>query len=377
MSPLPSDIFKGEIATELTVVIPTLNEFENLALLLSDLSKQEGVRLEVLVADGGSEDNTCQMAENWACEVVKCSKGRARQMNSGARRGKSPFLVFIHADTRIKCTTLLCDALNYLRGRIEEKGSWKMAGHFPIKFIKPDGTRPGSRYLYLEAKSKLNRRNTTNGDQAFLMRREFFWHMQGFCDEFPFLEDQELAERIRQEGEWITLPGYIETSCRRFESEGFCQRYALMAIMMGLYHAGVKEFFYQAPDVYREQGQVGSLQLWPFFRLWIKIQLFDLGWSKSWLAWKRLGKYIRENFWQVFFFCDVYIVACLKRDCLFFLKIYDVLIHPMTSNVFFDRITMVTSFCLVTFFFTPLSWLSYLLTSLRQPLEKGTQSVSQ
>ena len=73
----------------------------------------------------------------------------------------------------------------------------------------------------------------TNGDQGFLMCRSYFKELGGFNTDLPFLEDQDLAERIRSDGRWVTLPGVLQTSARRFETEGFHRRYILMAIMMG------------------------------------------------------------------------------------------------------------------------------------------------
>src|SRR5258708_7073741 len=117
---------------DLTVVIPTLNEATALPRLLAGLSRQEGIRLEVRVADGGSTDATVEAARVAGATVVTAPRGRGAQMNAAARDAQGEFLLFLHADSAVDSPTLLRDALGALQSAIETAGHGRIAGHFPL-----------------------------------------------------------------------------------------------------------------------------------------------------------------------------------------------------------------------------------------------------
>ena len=81
----------------LSIIIPTLNEEDGLAGLLSSVLKEP--QTEVIVVDGGSSDATCQIAEQAGARVICCGKGRGRQMNAGAALARGEVLLFLHADS--------------------------------------------------------------------------------------------------------------------------------------------------------------------------------------------------------------------------------------------------------------------------------------
>ena len=211
-------------------------------------------------------------------------------------------------------------------------------------------------YRYLEEKSACNRVNTTNGDQGLLLRREFFFRLGGFDESLPFLEDQGLAEKIRAEGRWITLPGTLQTSARRFESEGFHRRYILMSMIMGLYSIGEKEFFVRAPGVYRLQEETGRLCLSPFFRL-LRRMMFEWGAGGSLRIFYRLGRYVRQNSWQLFFFIDVCLRPQLGVSRYPFLTFHDRIFAPATNFKLFDAVTGLLSFVWFFGILSPVFWL--------------------
>ncbi|MBE0502877.1 MAG: TIGR04283 family arsenosugar biosynthesis glycosyltransferase [Desulfuromonadales bacterium] len=323
------------MAPLLTVIIPTRNEAEHLPALLADLRRQQGVTLEIIVADGGSRDATLAVAASFGVHSLSTRPGRGTQMNAATEKATSDTLLFLHADSRLHPPDLLHRALQALNAARQE--GTEIAGHFPLRFIR---TTAGNNlaYRYLEAKSALNRVNTTNGDQGFLLRREFFHQLGGFAEDLPFLEDQGLAEKIRAQGRWITLPGELQTSARRFESEGFHRRYILMSLMMGLYSIGEKGFFLRAPGVYKLQEATGKLCLSPFFRLG-RTLISEWGVAGTTRIFYRLGRYIRPNSWQLFFFLDVCFRPLLGRGRTPFLTFHDQIFAPLTNFRFFDGLT--------------------------------------
>jgi glycosyltransferase involved in cell wall biosynthesis len=260
------------------------------------------VRLEVLGADGGSTDATTALAAAAGARVIDAPRGRGAQMNAAARLARAPMLLFLHADSRLPDPHLLAGALRALETAGRE--GVPVAGHFPLCFDRrTDRNRLG--YCYLEEKSGLNREQTINGDQGLLLAAPFFARLGGFDERLPFLEDQRIAARIRSCGRWLTLPGRLHTSARRFETEGFHRRYLLMGLIMVMHSLGCEKFFARAPGVYRVQRQTGRLLLTPYFRLLRSLARQDLGLRTTGTTLLRLGGYLRANLWQLFFFCDV------------------------------------------------------------------------
>ena len=316
---------------ELSVIIPTLNESHSIAVLLDDLGRQRGLRFELIVGDGGSTDNTINLVKAWGGRVMRAPKGRGAQLNAAVTMARADWFLFLHADSRIPSETLLSDALLYLQDEVQRNGSHQVAGHFGLQFLRRHGGHDMA-YRYVEEKTRFNRVNTTNGDQGFLMSRQYFSELGGFDDSLPFLEDQKLAEKIRSQGHWVLLPGFLQTSARRFEVEGFHRRYILMGIIMGLHSTGAESFFKRAPAVYKEQDKTGSLKLWPFFKILWVMQVKDMGLKGSVKAWYRVGEYVRQNSWQMFYFFDIWMRSWLGPGRYPFLRFHDQVFYPLTNN---------------------------------------------
>ena len=337
---------------KLSVIIPALNEQDCLPLLLADLSVQKKVNLQIILADGGSTDDTIERCHPFDPVIVRASGGRASQLNAGFRKSTGSNLLFLHADTRIKDPFLLFNALEYWETALANANHDMVAGHFPLKFIRTTKNNNMS-FRYAEGKTYFNRINTTNGDQGFLLKRSFFEDLGGFDESQHFLEDQKLAEKIRVRGAWITLPGLLYTSGRRFEVEGFNRLYILMGMLMALYSTGRMEFFERARVIYASQGDTGPLLLKPYFKAVIKMFMYDLGFSGSIRAWFYIGRYIRQNSWQMFYFFDVLFRTSVKNKDYPFLKFHDKYFFPVTNNPVCDAINTLISFFWYMFVLAP------------------------
>ncbi len=281
----------------LSIIIPTLNEAAALPLLLEDLWSQTGVTLEVIVADGGSHDSTPEDARKLGARIIAAPRGRGAQMNAGAAASTAPWLLFLHADSRLESPTLLRDALEALAA-----AGAKVAGHFPLWFSR---RHPGHDFLfrYLEGKTRSNRPNTINGDQGLLISRKYFDELGGFDESLSFLEDQRISARIFATGRWILLPGELSTSARRFESEGHAERLTLMALLTGAGAAGFDAFLQSAPEAYRPQPQTQRLDPAPFARL--ARRLMRRHGLQGLRTLYRGGSFVRENAWQLFYRRDL------------------------------------------------------------------------
>ena len=330
----------------LSVIIPVLNEEGVIGGILEDLSCQDGLDFEVIVSDGGSQDATQKIVARFGAQFVSGRPGRAVQLNAGAGEARGQYLLFLHADSRLPDGGMLAEAVSFLEARIADRGRDSVAGHFALNFIREQTTRTLA-WAYLEAKSSLNRENTTNGDQGFLISSSYFHRLKGFDESLPYFEDQRLAERIRESGEWVTLPGVVQTSSRRFEKEGFGKRYTMMAVMMGVHHAGLPGFFQKAERLYVPHHEPGIFLVSPQLDL-IQQSLRELGKPEKCRFWLSVGHYVRSHAWQIFFLMDVALSLVsgrrLPRACTGF---HDRILEPLLDFRVFDIITA----CLVFIWF--------------------------
>ena len=287
----------------LSLVIPAIDEAEQLPHLLADIAVQRGVDCEVIVADGGSRDATCDIARAAGARGVITAAGRGRQMNAGAALARHPRLLFLHADSRLTSCDQLRAALDAL-ARDEAGHPGPRAGHFPLRFAGSNGRAPFL-FRYMAAKTRTGRRWTINGDQGLLIRRAVFDALGGFDTEQPFLEDQRFAAALeRAGGGFALLPHPLETSARRFVVEGPWRRYGLMALIMAMHGAGVSVFFERAPEVYRLQGDARRLALGPHVGLLGRL-VVTCGARRTLAALWRVAGLAANEGWQIAFALDV------------------------------------------------------------------------
>lgn len=191
----------------ISVVIPALNEEENLRVLLPALA---GRGAGVIVVDGGSSDATVAVAEAHSARVVRAGRGRARQMNAGAAQATGEVLWFLHADSRIPA-----DWQEQITRALADPAV--VGGGFRVQIAAA-----GAGYRLLDRWGVLRTalERSFYGDQGIFVRRSVFERLGGFSEEAR-LEDLEFSLRMARAGKVRCLPGPIRTSARRWESEGF------------------------------------------------------------------------------------------------------------------------------------------------------------
>ncbi|MFQ3617778.1 MAG: TIGR04283 family arsenosugar biosynthesis glycosyltransferase [Cyanobacteriota bacterium] len=194
----------------ISVVIPTLNEAAELPALLEALPPSG--RLEVIVADGGSQDDTRAIAQQYGATVVQSAPGRARQMNAGASAAIGKTLLFLHADTRLPD-----DFANLVQQTLAQPGV--ALGAFDLSI---DGTLPGLRWVERGVRWRSRWLGLPYGDQALFLRTDTFWQLGGFPD-VPILEDLKLVRQARKLGKVAIAPAAVSTSARRWETLGVWQ----------------------------------------------------------------------------------------------------------------------------------------------------------
>jgi len=289
--------------TQLSLIVPILNEREHLPDFLANLARQKSIDFELIICDGGSSDGSSewlqQQHSGWTnLKVLHGTTGRGRQLNQGIKAASGEWILFLHVDSRFSDPLALRSGMDYLC----RSGSKNVAGHFALKFRREDNFFSAGYYFY-EWKARLGRPETIHGDQGFFLHRCLLDQVGRFCEDLPAMEDTDFAERLRLTGQWQLLPAEISTSARRFETEGLWQRQLLGALIMCFRDIGWNQFFEKAPVVYRQQQDSKKLLVQPFFQL-IRKLLHELPLRGRWKFWWQAGCYIRNHAWQLFFAVD-------------------------------------------------------------------------
>ena len=200
----------------ISVVIPTLNEAAELPATIEKLRALPEIS-EVIVADGGSTDDTVRLASSLQCRVVYSPRGRGTQMRAGAQMAFGEVIVFLHADTRVRLdfTEKIKQAL---------KDAEVVAGGCYKIFREPSFLMRGSRARCWIRFQFLNR---FMGDQAMFVRREVLERIGGVPD-VPIMEEFELCRALRPEGRFALAETVVSTSARRFRARGVIRTYVRM-----------------------------------------------------------------------------------------------------------------------------------------------------
>lgn len=214
----------GEPRT-LSIVVPALNEAARIGTCLEALQPLRAAGHEVIVVDGGSKDATLELARAAADQVLAAPRGRAAQMNAGARVARGEALLFLHADTRLppQADALVIGAL--------ARAAW---GRFDVTIDSP---RPLLRLVasMMNLRSRLT--GIATGDQAIFVRRAGFEAVGGYAP-IPLMEDIELSRRLRRVEAPACLRARVQTSARRWESRGVLRTIVLMWRLRLLYFLG-------------------------------------------------------------------------------------------------------------------------------------------
>ncbi|MFW5803574.1 MAG: TIGR04283 family arsenosugar biosynthesis glycosyltransferase [Verrucomicrobiota bacterium] len=223
-NPKFADVFTDK--PRLSVVIPTLNEAEALPQTLECARHAEDV--EIIVADGGSRDDTRERAAEAGVVVLEVGGGRAAQLNAGAARATGRHLLFLHADT------LLPEGYaDTVRQTLENPAV--VAGAFRFR---TDGEGLGIRLVEWGTNLRSTAGGRPYGDQGLFLERRVFDELNGF-PELPIMEDFEFVRRLRRRGRIVTVGDTIITSARRWRFLGPLRTTLRNQLVILGYRAGV------------------------------------------------------------------------------------------------------------------------------------------
>ena len=213
----------------LSIIIPVLNEAASIGQLLQQLTELAGPQVEVIVVDGGSNDHTLDIVNQYDdVNLIKSACGRAKQMNAGAAVATGETLLFMHADTQFSANSnnfeqIQLNIIDY---------QW---GFFKVRLS-------GQHFMYRVIESMINFRSSltgvATGDQCIFIVRDIFDTLKGYED-MPLMEDVELTSRLKRHSKPLVINQAVTTSSRRWESKGIISTIILMWRLRFLYFIGV------------------------------------------------------------------------------------------------------------------------------------------
>lgn len=210
----------------ISIIIPTLNEETSIAQTLSVVARLDE-SVEVVVVDGGSDDETVQLVHACGVRLIESERGRGAQMHAGALATSGSVLWFLHADT-----IPAPDAVKHIVESLRDP--MVVAGNFDVRF---DSQRFSAHCLTWTYR-RLRTVGLCYGDSAIFVRREAYEEAGGFKS-LPIFEDLDFLRRLKRKGKFVHLSSSVITSGRRFEGGRFVKTFVRWTALQLLYWLGV------------------------------------------------------------------------------------------------------------------------------------------
>ncbi len=197
---------------KISVIIPTLNEADNIGNLLQLLKQNEkGNLAEIIVCDAKSEDETISIAKDRRVHVICCKQTcRAHQMNEGAKIATGDILYFVHAHAKPP-KTFTKDILKFInKGHDFGCYRFKFDSKNPLLAVNSFFTR--FKVLWCRG-----------GDQTLFIKKDVFEKNGGFNEEYVVMEDFELIKRLWKKYKFGIIPKSVLVSARKYEFNSYWQ----------------------------------------------------------------------------------------------------------------------------------------------------------
>lgn len=216
---------------QISIIIPTLNEEEQLNRLLPYLNQNSSAAniKEILVVDGGSTDGTLEITSYFGAIALRAPKGRAKQMNFAAKRAKGQILYFLHADT---FPPKSFDE-HIIKAIVEghETGCFRLQFDSSSYFLK-----------FFAHFSAINHKICRGGDQSLFVTKRLFSKLSGYNEAYRIYEDSEFIGRLYKRTKFKVLPQRVVTSARKYKKYGIVR----LQYYFGVIH--LKNIFGAGPD---------------------------------------------------------------------------------------------------------------------------------
>jgi rSAM/selenodomain-associated transferase 2 len=184
--------------------------------------------IEIIVVDGGSRDQTVDLAGSMGVRVLTSAPSKALQMNTGAAQASGDVLLFLHADTRLPQ-----DFENRILAALARPDI--SGGAFSLG-INSDAS--GLRFIERAANWRSKFLQMPYGDQALFVTRKRFHEIGGY-PEYPIMEDFEFVRKLKKKGKIAILPESVQTSPRRWLKVGILRTWLLNQLIVAAYYLGI------------------------------------------------------------------------------------------------------------------------------------------
>jgi rSAM/selenodomain-associated transferase 2 len=213
--------------TQISIIVPVYNE----AAVIRDFLRGLRVRApeaEIIVVDGGSRDGTRELAADFCDQLITSGRGRATQMNTGARVAHGEILWFVHADVEVPA-----QCLSQISHALTDPGV--VGGFFRIRLPRPQFvyrlTDSFAHYAGILLRMRC-------GDHGLFCRRSAFIDVGGYRDVL-IMEDVEFFRALRRSGKVRRLKEFLTVSARRYEEVGPLRLSLWYGLIAALYAIGV------------------------------------------------------------------------------------------------------------------------------------------
>lgn len=214
----------------ISIIIPTYNEGDHIQKLVSFLLENGQNHIsEIIVSDGGSDDNTLTKAEKSGAITLKSpKKGRAFQMDYGTSFSTGDILYFIHADT-VPPSTFVSDIHKAVK-KGYDFGRYRTQFNTKSTLLKINAffTRFDWFICY-------------GGDQSLFIKKEFYHRINGFDTSMEIMEDYEIIERGKRYGKYKILHKNILVSSRKYYNNSWLKVLCTHQKVIRLYKKGTSQ----------------------------------------------------------------------------------------------------------------------------------------
>ena len=210
---------------KISIVIPILNEASIICKLIEYLLKNSSEKniVEIIIVDGGSEDSSVKVVNTFISKynsnvsafstklkLIHSEKGRAKQMNAGAKKITGNILYFLHADSY--------PPKNFDKYIVNEVSKGNKAGGFRMKFDSNTFILKASQWF-----TRFNFKFFRGGDQSIFITKELFMSLNGYDESYIIYEDYNLISKIYDQFNYTIIKDYVITSARRYRKNGACK----------------------------------------------------------------------------------------------------------------------------------------------------------
>lgn len=202
--------------SRLSIIVPVLDEAPGIVATLQALQPLRAASAQIIVADGGSRDDSRALAQPLCDVLVTSARGRALQMNAGAALARGEVLLFLHADS-----VLPDGAALLIEAALAGGAQW---GRFDVAI---EGRSPLLRVIAFMMNLRSRLSGIATGDQAMFCTRALFDHLGGFAP-IALMEDIDFSRRALSLSAPACLRARVRTSGRRWEKHGVLRTIWLM-----------------------------------------------------------------------------------------------------------------------------------------------------